>query len=122
MEIHEIGSRENSSFDSGIAVKLIGPGDQEIYIPVAAESTTITVKVQYDTNHGTTNKPQVVLVANDAIGVSTQTITATVGTGTTETLSFSAFTPTAAGVVTVRLVSRSAAGNGVATFDTTSSP
>jgi hypothetical protein len=119
LELHDFGQQETSVVDAGSsAVKLTGPGDQAIYVPVDAVSTTITVRVRYDTNHGTGSKPQAILDANAKIGVSTETKTATVGVDTWESLVFSSFTATAKGVVRIRLISRSAAGNGIAYFDT----
>lgn len=119
LERHDTAAKETSTVDAGTTgMKITGPGDQDIRIPVDATSTTITVRVRYDTNHAATNKPQAILQANGEIGVATETKTATVTTDTWETLTFSAITPTAKGWVTVRLVSRSAAGNGIAYFDT----
>ena len=120
MEWHNTAKLESSTTDAGNAIKITGPGDHDIYIPVDSESTTISIKCRYDTTHGTTNKPQVILLANGGIGVSTQTVTASVGVDTWETLTLSSFTPTAKGVVTLRLVSRSAGGSGVVHFDTVS--
>ena len=68
-------------------------------------------------NHGTANKPQVLLIAEGQIGVAAQTLTMTAAADTWETLGFAAFTPTAAGVVTIRVVSRSAKPFGSAYFD-----
>ena len=118
-ERHDTAAKETSVVQAGAtAAKIVGPGDQDILIPVDASSTTISVYVRYDTNHGTTNKPQVQLLANGEIGVVTETKTATVGVDTQEQLTFSAFTPTAKGWVVIRCISRSAAGNGIAYFDT----
>lgn len=117
-ERHDTAMQETTTVDaSGSGLVLTGPADQDIHVPVNAASTTITVKVRYDTTHATTNKPQAILLANAAIGVATETKTMTSGVDTWETLTFSAFTPTAKGVVTVRLVSRSAGGGGKAFFD-----
>lgn len=119
LERHDTAVNETSVVDAGsTACKIVGPGDHDLLIPVDASATVITVRVRYDTNHGTTNKPQAALLANGEIGVTAETKTATVGTDTWETLTFSSFTPTARGYVKVRLVSRSAAGNGIAYFDT----
>lgn len=119
LERHDTAARETSTVDAGSnAIVLTGPADQDIYVPVDAASTTITIRVRYDTNHGTGNKPQAILLANPAIGVSSETETAASGVDTWETLTFTGFTPTAQGVVTLRLVSRAAAGNGKAYFDT----
>jgi hypothetical protein len=52
----------------------------------------------------------------EEIGVSEATATMTAAVDTWEQLSLN-FTPTAKGVVTVRFISRSAAGNGKAFFD-----
>lgn len=119
LERHDTAAREASVVDGATyAIKLTGPADQDMLVPVTAALTTITVRVRYDTNHGTGNKPQAVLTGGGALGVADETVTATAGVDTWETLTFAAFTPTAPGIVTVRLVSRSAAGNGAAYFDT----
>ena len=121
-ELHDFGAKENSVVDASTSsLKLTGPGDHDQVIPVDAVATTITVRGRYDTNHGTTNKPQVILQTNGQIGVTTQTVTMTVTTDTWETLTIGPFTPTAKGFVTVRLVSRAAAGSGNAYFDTITS-
>jgi hypothetical protein len=120
-ERHDSAVKETTVTDAGgVGLKITGPGDQDIHIPVNASSTTITIRVRYDTNHGTGTKPQAKLCANGEIGVSEETKTAAAGIDTWETLTFSAITPTAKGVVTVRLLSRSAADTGIAYFDTLS--
>ena len=118
-ERHDTGAREASVVDaSTYSLKLTGPADHALFIPVNAAATVITLRARYDTNHGTGSKPQAILQAAGDIGVSTETKTMTAGIDTWETLTFSTFTPTAKGFVTVRLVSRAAAGNGIAYFDT----
>jgi hypothetical protein len=57
------------------------------------------------------------LLANAELGIAAQTVTATAGVDTWQTLTFSSFTPSNKGVVTLRLISRAAAGNGKAWFD-----
>lgn len=122
LERHDTGAKELSVVDAAPAsLKLTGPADHDLVIPVTAAATTLTARVQYDANHGTTNKPQAILQANGEIGVTAQTATAVGGTGAWETLTLGPFTPTAAGFVTLRLVSRAAAGNGIAYFDTITS-
>lgn len=119
LERHDFGAKETSVTDaSGTALKLVGPGDHDIRVPVNATSTTLTIRVRFDTNHGTTYKPQAILLAAPEIGVSTETETAAGSADTWETLTFSSFTPTSKGWVTLRLVSRSETGNGIAYFDT----
>jgi hypothetical protein len=121
IELHNTAALETTTTDSGSGLVIVGPGDHSIFVPVDASSTTISIKARYDTNHAATNKPQVILVANDKIGVATETKTMTSAVDTWETLTFSAFTPSAKGVVEIRLISRSAAGNGKAFFDTVTS-
>lgn len=118
-EAHDTAIKETTTTDAGsVGIQIPGKGSHEFLIPVNATSTSISVKARYDSNHGTTNKPQAILLANGEIGVSTETKTMTSSSDTWETLTFSTFTPTAAGVVTVRLVSRSDTPYGRAYFDT----
>lgn len=119
LELHNTAVQETTVVDaSGSGLDIVGPGSHELVIPVDAISTTLAIRVRYDANHGTTNKPQVILLASGQIGVATETKTAAAAANTWETLTFTAFTPTAAGAVRLRIVSRSAAGNGIAYFDT----
>ena len=112
--------------DSGspACLALIGPSSQDRPILVNAQATTIRVNVRWDGNHGDAARPQAMLLASPEIGVPAQTVTAasTGGTGSTpnayETLTFAPITPTAAGVVMLRMISRAASGAGAAYFDT----
>lgn len=118
-ERHDTGAKEIIVVDSSPAsVKIIGPGDHDFYIPVDATATIISIKARYDTNHGAGNKPQVILLTAPEIGVPTETKTMAVTANNWEMLTFGAITPTAKGVVIIRCISRSAAGNGIAYFDT----
>jgi hypothetical protein len=118
-EAHETAFKETTTTDAGsVGITIHGPGSHEFLIPVDASATVITVKMRYDTNHGTTNKPQAILLANGEIGVTTETVTMTSGADTWDVLTFASQTPTAKGVVTVRLVSRSATPYGKAFADT----
>jgi hypothetical protein len=116
LEFHDFATR--GAAETGDGWVFTGPGDHDIHVPVDASSTTVSIRVTYDTNHGTGSKPQAELLDASDIGVATETKTATVGVDTYETLTFSAITPTSKSFVTIRLRSRSAAGNGVAKFDT----
>jgi len=126
IERHDTGARNTTFADAGspACLALVGPSSQERPILVNAQATTISVKVRWDGNHGDASKPQVKLLANPEVGVSAQTVTAasTGGTGGSpngyETLTFAPITPTAAGVVMLRMISRSASGAGAAYFDT----
>ena len=111
------GAKETSVTHAGAAsLKLTGPGYHDFQVPVDASSTTITVYARYDTNHAATNKPQISVLGGGEIGVSDATATMTAAVDTWEALQLT-FTPTAKGVVTIRCISRSAAGNGIAYFD-----
>ena len=117
-ELHDTGTEETTVYDSApSSMKIVGPGDHEFLIPVNPIATNITIMVRYDTNHAATNKPQVQLLANSSIGVSAETLTMTDGVDTWERLEFTTFVPTDYGVVTLRCLSRSAAGSGIAWFD-----
>lgn len=116
-ERHDTAARETSTVRTGSnAINITGPGDHDFYVPVSAASTTITVYARYDSSHATTNKPQMQVLNGEECGVSTATVTMTQGVDTWELLSLN-FTPTRSGIVTVRLISRSAAGSGKAFFD-----
>jgi hypothetical protein len=119
LETHDSAAKETTTTDAGsVGIVIGGAGSHEFRIPVDAASTTISVKARYDANHGTTNKPQAILLANGEVAVTTETKTMTSAADTWETLTFAAQTPSAKGVVTVRLVSRSDAPYGRAYFDT----
>jgi hypothetical protein len=104
--------------DSGSNLELVGPADHDFDVPVDATATTFSIKVR-TSGYGGTDYPQALLINGGQIGVSDQTVTATSASGSGyETLTFSSFTPTASGIVTVRLVNRTTNGSGIAAFDT----
>lgn len=119
-ELHDTAAKETTTTDSGNAIKVTGPGDQEFQVPVTAASTTISITCRVDATASHASPPQVLLLANGEIGVAAQTLTATPNQSAFETLTFSAFTPTAVGVVTIRLLNRTSSGTGVVYFDTVS--
>jgi hypothetical protein len=99
------------------AIQITGPGYQEFYVPVNAASTVIAVYFQYDATYAGT-RPQIQIDANALIGVSAETITVGVGAlSAFAQASLSAITPTAAGVVVVRLISNDTNGGGKAYAD-----
>jgi hypothetical protein len=114
LERHDTAVLDSST--SPISYRIDGPGDQDLQIPVAAVGTSISLQIQYDTNHGTTTPPQVQLLANGEVGVTAQTLTADAVTDVWLTMTFSQFTPTGGSWVTVRLVNRAGAGSGKAWF------
>jgi hypothetical protein len=118
-ERHDFAIKESTTVDVGTAIKVLGPGDQRLVVPVNAVSTTISIKVRRDTNYGGGTKPTIRLEANGEIGVTTQS-TADAGSASVyNTISLSPFTPSAKGWVTITLESYSA-GNGIVYWDTLS--
>jgi hypothetical protein len=118
-ELHDTARAETTIYDSAPACQAIdGPGDHDFEIPVNAEETTITIKVLYNIAHGTTNKPQVQILANPAIGVTGETVTSDGMPDGWAELAFAAFTPTGRGEVILRCISRSESASGIAYFDT----
>lgn len=121
LDCHNYGVKETTTKDAGDAsLKLTGPGDHEIRIPVDASATTISIKARFDSaTYGGANYPQAILLDATEIGVSTETETATIAASDAwETLTFTQFTPTAKGWVTIRLVNRGSGGDDICYFDT----
>jgi len=126
LERHDTGEPDATFADVGSAscLALRGPGSLERPVLVDPVPTTIRVKVRWDGGHGDAAKPRAVLLANPEVGLLADqvvTATSTGGVGSApnayETLTFTPFTPTRAGAVMLRLVSRSASGSGAAYFD-----
>lgn len=116
-ERHETAAQETGTVRTGAnAINITGPGDHQFDVTVDAVLTTIAIYARYDTNHGAGNKPQMSVVNGTECGVVDATATMTAAVDTWEQISLS-FTPARAGIVTVRLISRAAAGNGKAFFD-----
>lgn len=97
------------------AAEFDGAGYHDQWMPVDATSTTVTVYARFDSNYNTAvGKPQ--LIVYNIPGVADQTDTVTASANSWEQLSVN-FTPTAAGVVRVRLLSRDASTTGKCFFD-----
>lgn len=92
------------------AISITGPGYQDFEVPVAASSTTISVYVRWDATYAGT-KPIMQRRNGTECGVSDATITATGSSGSWEQLS-TTFTPTSAGIITIRLLSSDTNGGG----------
>lgn len=117
LERHDTGAQETTTIRTGSnALVILGPGDHDFQLPVDAVSTTVSVYARYDATHAATNKPQMQVTNGDECGVATATATMTAAADNWEQLSLT-FTPARAGIVTIRLISRSAAANGHAFFD-----
>lgn len=117
-EYHPSGAIQTSVFRTGPhALQIQGPGIARFYVPVDAQPTTLSVYGRYDPNHGSANKPQLVIKATPELGIaSDQVTTMTAAADTWEQLALTV-SPTAAGAIEVWLRSRSAAENGSAFFD-----
>lgn len=116
-ERHDTLKRDSTTVHGGTYAGCIeGPGDQDYELAVDAVSTTVSVYGRYDSNHAATNKPQMTVLNGEECGVTSATVTMTAAVDTWEQLSLN-FTPARAGRVTIRLTSRSAAGNGKVFWD-----
>lgn len=122
VELHDSAEEDTTTYyDTPASAVLIGPGDQELRIPVDAVSNTISIQVLYDSNYGGTNPPQIVLVAAPDINVPAATASAPAGNpGNWQQVTLPAFTPSQAGWVQVRLISYDTSGISRVNFDTLS--
>lgn len=111
LERHDFAVQDNVTFlISAPSAALVGPGDDEIRIPVDAVPNTIALSIRYDASYAGTPLPQIQLVANGEIGVQGQTQTVVGASGTWLTTTLSAFTPTAPGWVVLRIISYDTSG------------
>lgn len=97
------------------ALSITGPGYQDFNLPVDNTFTPLTVYVRWDATYAGT-KPSVQVLNGTDVGVANATATAVGSSGAWEQLSLT-FTPTAKGVVTIRLVSSDTNGGGKAYAD-----
>lgn len=116
IEVGDIGQDTGSQISLGGAnsLKINGAGEVSLFLPVTAVATTITI-VTKSSLYGGANYPQAIVEANPAIGVTQQTSTA--ADGTEQTLTIGPFTPSADGVIELRLISRSSSGTSATFFD-----
>lgn len=111
------GTKTTSTVRTGSnALQITGPGLHDFDLPVAAASTTVTVYAQFDANYGAGTKPTMSVRNGGECGVADATATMTVASGNWEQLSLN-FTPTAVGIVTIRLASLGSAATGITFFD-----
>ena len=110
------GIREVTTVRTGAnALAINGPGCQDFELPVDVVATTITVYVRWDAGY-TGTKPQMKMLNGTQAGVTNATATA-IGAGSSwEQLSLT-FTPTAQGIVTIRLQNNSTTANQNAYYD-----
>ena len=116
-ERHNSWGQETGTVRTGSnAISITGPGDHDFNVPVDnGHSHTLTVYVRWDSTYAGT-KPQMQIVNGEEAGVAAATATATGSANNWEQLTLS-FTPTANGVVTVRIVSNDTNGAGHAYAD-----
>jgi hypothetical protein len=97
------------------SLRIPGAGYHDFVVPVNAVATTITIYAQYDSAYSGT-KPSMNIVNGTECGVANATATQAGASGSWELLTLT-FTPTAAGIITVRLISSSTVASGNAFFD-----
>lgn len=96
------------------AIRFDGAGYHDFLVPVAAQSTTITVYGRYDSNYtGSLPKMDVLNIP----GVADKTDTMAGAANAWEQLTSGAFTPTSAGVCRVRVSSQDTSATGQSFFD-----
>jgi len=97
------------------ALSITGPGIQDFSLAVNAVPTTFTIYMRYNASYVGT-KPRVQVLNGAECGVADATSSPVVSVNTWEQLTLS-FTPTVAGIVTIRLVSSDQSGAGAAYAD-----
>lgn len=97
------------------SLKIAGPGYHDFDFPVDPVQTTIGVHSYRDTNYAGTN-PQIMVVNGTEAGVANATATAAGAANSWNQITLT-FTPTAKGIVTIRLVSNDTSTNGNCYFD-----
>jgi hypothetical protein len=128
-EYGNIATKETGIVLSGAnSIKLSGPGFHDFKVLVSG-ATNISIWGRYNANYATGLSnivgslpfsgylPQAFLLQNNAIGVNAQTGTMTAAVDTWQQLTFNSFTPSSNGVVTLRLLSTTISGSGIAYFD-----
>jgi hypothetical protein len=118
-ERHDRGTESTGTYHTSPASLLISvPSDHDFELPIITGSNSITLYAMYDAN-SSDRPPQAQLLANQNIGVSSETITAPTGTPDNwQQLVFSPVAPTNYGVLTLRLMNRTPTGTGQVWFDT----
>lgn len=115
-EYGQSGNQNTATVRSGTSsYQIPGAGYVDFQIPVNAVATTISIYAQYDAAYSGT-LPSMNIVNSTQCGVAAATATQVGAASTWEQLTLS-FTPTAAGIVTVRLISSTTTPTGNAFFD-----
>lgn len=96
-----------------------GPWYQDFLLPVSNVATTIGISVQRDSAYAPSSGrtlPALLILANDTLGVTAQTIVDAGASGGWNTLTAAVFTPSGSGWVTVRIASYDGSGVSVVSF------
>jgi hypothetical protein len=117
-ELHDFAIQDTSVFPSGgsSSGKLIGPGDQFLFIPVDATSTVITIQLYMSSGYGGSNYAAATLHASGELGTAAQTQTCSSTLSTWQTLTFSAITPSKQGYVILQIDSYDTSGTATVNF------
>lgn len=117
-----VGQDTGSAISGGGAnsLAITGQGEVSIWAPVNASATTISVHTK-STSYGGSTWPQLIVMPNPAIGItSAQSVSAT--SAADQAITSPSFTPTAQGVVEIRLVSNSSSTSSTTFFDLLDTP
>ena len=118
MEFHDFGIQDTVVFPSGqtSSAKLIGPGDNDIWVPVDAVSTTIAIQLNQATGYGGSTYATATLEANGELGIPAQVQTCSSTLNSWQTLTFSAISASKAGWVRIRISSFDTSGTAALNF------
>ena len=117
-ELHDYAIQNTGTVPTGYTSsgELIGPGDQDLWVPVDATATVITIQLYQGSGYTGATYASAQIVANAEIGVVTNTQTCASTLSSWQTLTFPSQTPTAAGWIKVRVSSFDTAGTGTLFF------
>lgn len=116
LEFGNSGQKETSTTRSAsAALRIKGPGYHDFDFPVDATSTTIAVYGRFDSSYSGTS-PQMKVLNGTECGVANASVTLGGSANTWTQMSLN-FTPTAKGIVTIRLQSNTTNTTGIAFFD-----
>jgi hypothetical protein len=117
LEFGNSGIKETTTTRSAsTSLKIKGPGYNDFDFPVDATATTISVYGRYDSSYGAATKPQMLVLNGTEVGVGNASTTLG-GAADTWTQMSLTFTPTAKGIVTIRLQSNTTSTSGNSYFD-----
>jgi hypothetical protein len=118
LEIHDFAIQDTTTYPTGYtsSAKLVGPGDQYLFLPVDATATTISLQVYQGSGYTGTNYATATIVANPELGITAQTVTATSTKSAWQTLTFSSITPSKQGFITLQVTSYDTSGTGTLNF------